>query len=307
MSTHTAAAREQAVRTAVAQARKDAARSLIPAVALPLLLLGGWEAAARTGVVDALLFPPPTRIVGRLAAMAADGELGEHVAATLGRLLPGYALGTLGGAAAGFAMGVSRTVRAALGPLFAALYCVPKTATLPLLLLVFGLTETPRVLSVAITVFFVMQINTLAGVRQIDPRMLQTARSYGASGLRLLRFVLLPGALPAMLTGLRTAIGLGVVVVVAVEFVASERGLGFLIWNSWTLFQPDRMYVGLLTVALLGAVLAAAVTVAERWLVPWRAVRPPLLARWRVLLRAGTSRPLKNVNPTAVTGIDPLP
>ncbi|MGW1077072.1 ABC transporter permease [Streptomyces sp. NPDC002537] len=288
MSTVVRTTREQAVRSAVVQARKDAVRYAVPAVTLPLLLLAGWEAAARTGLIDALLFPPPTRIVGRLTSMAADGELGEHVTATLGRLVPGYLLGALAGSVAGFAMGISRTVRAALGPLFAALYCVPKTATLPLLLLVFGLTETPKVLSVAITVFFVMQINTLAGVRQIDPRMLETARSYGASGPRLLRYVLLPGALPTMLTGLRTAIGLGFVVVVAVEMVASESGLGFLIWNSWTLFQPDRMYVGLLAVALLGAVLGAAVTLAERWLVPWRATRLPLFGRWRVLLRAST-------------------
>ncbi|MGW5121801.1 ABC transporter permease [Streptomyces noursei] len=291
MSAAVRATPEEAVRGALALARREAARSLIAAVVLPLSLLCMWEAAARTGLVDALLFPPPSHVVACLAAMAADGELGGHVAATLGRLLPGYALGTLSGAIAGFAMGISRTVRAALGPLFAALYCVPKTATLPLLLLIFGLNETPKVLSVAITVFFVMQINTLAGVRRVDPSVRDTARSYGASGLRLLWFVLLPGALPAILTGLRTAIGLGVVVVVAVEFVASESGLGFLIWNSWTLFQPDRMYVGLLAVALLGAALAAVVTLAERRLAPWTATRPPLLARWRVLLRAHGTRP----------------
>jgi ABC-type nitrate/sulfonate/bicarbonate transport system permease component len=226
-----------------------------------------------------------------LADLVTDGELGEHIAATLSRLLLGYLLGALTGALAGFAMGVSRTVRAAFGPLFAALYSVPKIATLPLLLLVFGLTETPKVLSVAITVFFVMQINTLAGVRQIDARVLETARSYGASGVRMLRFVLLPGALPAMLTGLRTAAGLGVMVVVAVEFVASESGLGFLIWNSWILFRPDRMFVGLATVAGLGATLSGLLALAERWLLPWRTTPFPLFAPWRALTRARTPRP----------------
>ncbi|MCC2274132.1 ABC transporter permease [Streptomyces sp. ET3-23] len=281
---------EEAVHRAVRGARRDAARAAVLGCAVPLLLLSGWEAAARTGVVDALLFPPPSRIAAQLAAMTADGELGGHLAATLGRLLPGYVLGALAGALTGFAMGVSVTLRAALGPLFAALYCLPKIATLPLLLLVFGLGETPKVLAVAITVFFVTQINTLAGVRRIDTRVLETARSYGASGPRLLRFVLLPGAAPAILTGLRTAVGLAVVVVVAVEFVASDNGLGFLIWNSWTLFRPDRMYVGLVTVAVLGAVLSAALAVAERWLLPWQAARPPLFAPWRTLLRARTPR-----------------
>ncbi|RLV10554.1 nitrate ABC transporter permease [Streptomyces griseocarneus] len=239
-------------------------------IAVPLSLLALWQIATAAGAIDPLLFPPPCTIAAALADMARSGELGTHVTATLGRLLPGYALGALTGTLAGFAMGVSRTMNALFSPLFAALYALPKIATLPLLLLVFGLGETPKVLSVAITVFFTLQINTLAGVQHIDPRTREAARSYGARGLRLLRFVLLPGALPGVLTGLRAAAGLGVVVVVAVEFVASERGLGYLIWNSWTLFQPERMYVGLTAVALLGGLFSAAVTLLARWATPWR-------------------------------------
>lgn len=259
-----------AVRALAVRARRAAWRHAALGLAVPALLLLAWQTAAQAGVVNTVLFPPPSRIAARTARLAATGELGAHTAATLGRLLPGYALGAVTGALAGFVMGASRTVRAAFGPLFAALYAVPKIATLPLLLLIFGLTETPKVLSVAVTVFFVLQINTAAGVRQIDPRLLESARAYGASGLRLLRFVLVPGALPGVLTGLRTAAGLSVVVVVAVEFVASDSGLGFLIWNSWTLFQPDRMYVGLVAVALLGALFSGAVSLAGRWAMPWR-------------------------------------
>lgn len=266
--THTGAAR-----ALEARARRTAWRHAALGLAVPLVLLAIWQAAAEAGAIDTLLFPAPTQIAGRMADLASSGELGTHTAATLQRLLPGYVLGAVTGALAGFVMGVSRTASAAFGPLFSALYAVPKIATLPLLLLIFGLTETPKVLSVAITVFFVLQINTAAGVRQIDPRLLESARSYGASGLRLLRFVLLPGALPGVLTGLRTAAGLGVVVVVAVEFVASDSGLGYLIWNSWTLFQPDRMYVGLVSVAVLGAVFSAVVSLAGRWAMPWRAER----------------------------------
>lgn len=242
-------------------------------ITVPLAVLTLWQIAAMTGLIDTLLFPSPCTIAAGMYRMACSGELGVHFAATLGRLLPGYALGALSGTLAGFAMGVSRTVNALLSPLFAALYALPKIATLPLLLLVFGLNETPKVLSVAITVFFALQINTLAGVRQIDPRTLEAARSYGAAGVRLLCFVLLPGALPGVLTGLRAAAGLGVVVVVAVEFVASDRGLGYLTWNSWTLFQPERMYVALISVALLGALCSGAVSLVARWATPWR--RPP--------------------------------
>ncbi|MFI9080834.1 ABC transporter permease [Streptomyces sioyaensis] len=252
---------------------------------MPLGLLLLWQATAELGVTDSLTFPPPSAIASQAGAMASSGELATHAGATLGRLLTGYVLGALAGALAGFAMGVSRIVNALLGPLFAALYALPKIATLPLMLLVFGLTETPKVLSVAVAVFFVLQINTLAGVRQIDRRTLESARSYGASGLRMLRFVLLPGACPGMVTGLRTAAGLGVVTVVAVEFVASESGLGYLIWNSWTLFQPERMYVGLVAVALLGALFSGAVSVVGRYAMPWKAATPrrgpaPPWRRW---------------------------
>ncbi|MGG2460722.1 ABC transporter permease [Streptomyces sp. RGM 3693] len=262
-----------AARAVAVRARRTAWWHAALGLAVPGVLLLGWQLAAMAGVIDTLLFPPPTRIAARCVALAASGELGRDTAATVGRLLPGYALGAVAGALAGFVMGVSRTAEAALGPLFSALYSVPKIAVLPLLLLLFGLSETPKILSVAITVFFVLQINTAAGVRQIDPRLLESARSYGASGLRLLRFVLLPGALPGVLTGLRTAAGLGVVVVVAVEFVASESGLGYLIWNAWTLFQPDRMYVGLVAVAVLGALFSGLVALLGRWAMPWQRSR----------------------------------
>ncbi|MFE0104636.1 ABC transporter permease [Streptomyces sp. NPDC059009] len=259
------------MRRAATRARRDAWRAIGLGLALPATLLLLWQAAAQGGAIDSLVFPPPTAIASQALAMAGDGELSTHVTATLGRLLPGYALGAGAGALAGLLMGVSRTVNCLLGPLFAALYALPKIATLPLLLLVFGLTETPKVLSVALAVFFVVQINSLAGVRQIDARTVEAARSYGASGLRMARFVLLPGACPGVVTGLRTAAGLGVVTVVAVEFVASDSGLGHLIWNSWTLFQPERMYVGLVCVAALGAAFSGAIHLVGRRAMPWRA------------------------------------
>jgi len=179
-------------------------------------------------------------------------------------------------------MGVWRPVRAALGPTFTALYALPKIAILPLLLLIFGLTETPKVLSVAISVFFVVQINTLAGIVQIDARILEAARAYRATGWKLFRHVLLPGATPSIITGLRVSAGMAVIVVTAVEFVASNDGLGYLIWNSWQLFQPATMFVGLITVSLIGALVTGLVIVLERALLPWRhAGGPQRLGRKR--------------------------
>jgi NitT/TauT family transport system permease protein len=202
--------------------------------------------------------------------MIVSGELWEHSLATILRLVVGFVMGAVSGILVGLLMGVWRPVKAALEPTFTALYALPKIAILPLLLLIFGLTETPKVLSVVISVFFVVQINTLSGIMQIDPRITEAARAYKATGWRLFRYVLLPAALPSIMTGLRVSAGMAVIVITAVEFVASNTGLGYLIWNSWQLFQPATMFVGLITVAIIGALVTGLVVLLERALLPWR-------------------------------------
>lgn len=245
-------------------------RDLILAIAFPVVLLAAWEIAARTGVLDARLFTPPSAIAVQGWKMIVSGELWVHTVATVLRLIVGFVVGAVAGILVGLVMGVWQPVKAALEPTFTALYALPKIAILPLLLLIFGLTETPKVLAVVISVFFVVQINTLAGIMQIDPRITEAARAYRASGWRLFRYVLLPAALPSIMTGLRVSAGMAVIVITAVEFVASNTGLGYLIWNSWQLFQPSTMFVGLITVALIGALVTGLVILLERALLPWR-------------------------------------
>lgn len=259
--------------------RRLAQRDVALSVLTPVVLLAIWEMAARLGWIDARLFSPPTKIIAQGAQMVTSGRLWGDLVPTVLRLMAGFIAGSLAGIAVGLLMGVSRVIRAALGPMFTALYALPKIAILPLLLLIFGLTETPKVLSVAISVFFVLQINTAAGVVQIDDRILEAARAYRATGWRLFRFVLLPGAMPSIFTGLQVAAGSGVIVITAVEFVASNQGLGFLIWNSWQLFMPAQMYVGLIVVSLLGALLTGAIILLERAVVPWRRANTPTRKR----------------------------
>jgi sulfonate transport system permease protein len=261
---------DEAVEREYRQHRRLQARDMALAVLTPVLLLVVWEVAALVGAIDARLFTPPSEILAQGWEMIVDGELWTHVGATVARLVAGFVLGAVAGIAVGLLMGVWRPLRAALGPTFTALYALPKIAILPLLLLIFGLTETPKVLSVAISVFFVVQINTLAGIVQIDGRILEAARAYRAAGWKLFRCVLLPAATPSIMTGLRVSAGMAVIVVTAVEFVASNNGLGYLIWNSWQLFQPETMFVGLITVSLIGALITGLVIVLERALLPWR-------------------------------------
>ncbi len=169
----------------------------------------------------------------------------------------------------GLALGVARPLAAALSPLFAALYAVPQIALLPLLLVIFGLGETPKIITVAAVTFFVVELNTLGSVRRVPPELLEAGAAYGATGWRRFWHVLLPACAPGIFTGLRVAVALALVVVTATEFVAANSGLGYLVWNSWQLFEPADMYVGLVVIALLGVAATGLVMGVERIVVPW--------------------------------------
>ena len=238
-------------------------------IGTPIALLALWQLAAHLNWVNPRIFTPPSSIAVAAGQLISAGTLQGDLAATLARLLVGYAIGAAGGVCVGLILGLVRPLRAALSPLFTALYAVPQIALLPLLLVIFGVGETPKVLTVVAVTFFVLEINTLAAVRNFDPRLVEAGRAYGATGVKLFRHVLFPGTLPQIFTGLRVSIALGLVVITATEFVASNNGLGFLVWNSWQLFQPDQMYVGLVTIALLGVVLTATISLLERLALPW--------------------------------------
>ena len=253
--------------------RRRSRTDLALSVATPVLLVGLWQLAADQHWIDPRIFTPPSQIAVAAGQLISAGTLLSDLGYTLARLLVGYAVGAAGGIVVGLLLGIVRPLRAALSPLFTALYAVPQIALLPLLLVIFGIGETPKVLTVVAVTFFVLEINALAAVRNLAPRLLEAGRAYGASGAKLFRHVLLPGALPQIFTGLRVSIALGLVVVTATEFVASNNGLGFLVWNSWNLFQPDQMYVGLVTIALVGVALTAIIGTIERVALPWMSHR----------------------------------
>jgi NitT/TauT family transport system permease protein len=152
----------------------------------------------------------------------------------------------------------------------AAIYPLPKVAIFPLILLIFGLGETSKIVTVAIAVFFQVLFPTVLGVTGIPRIYLDAGRNFGARGLDLYLKVALPGALPAILSGCRVALGVALIVIVSVEFVGSNSGVGYLIWNSWQLFNVNRMFVGLMTAAVLGYLAALLLDSLEKRLVPWR-------------------------------------
>lgn len=244
-------------------------RDRILAIVTPIALLALWELAARAGWIDLRYFPAPTEIIAKGVELARTGMLTDHVLITLWRLFLGLLIGGVPAIAIGLAMGLYRPLRAMLDPLIAATYPIPRSALLPLIILVFGLGEASKIFMVALGAFYPIVINTAVGVATIPRIYLDVAHNYGAKGLRLFRTVALPGALPMIMTGVRLGVGLALIMIVIAEMFGAEEGLGFLLWNSWQVFAIETMYVGLLTIGILGYLINLITVEAERRLVPW--------------------------------------
>jgi NitT/TauT family transport system permease protein len=267
------AARRVRVRTGA----RTAGRSLlagpvaeqIVALLAPLLLLLIWEALSRAGLLDRRFFPAPSSIVGTFVSLA-EGPLMGHIGISLMRAAVGFVIGAVPAILLGVLMGLVPIVRAALQPIVGALFAIPKVAILPLIMLVFGLGEQSKWAIIAITVFFQVVISTTAGVANIDRIYLDVGRNFGAGRLATLWTIALPGALPVIFAGIRLGWGVSLLLLVTAEMVAAKSGLGFLIWQSWQTLSIEAMYVGLITVAVLGMISFWLLDVLEGWLIPWR-------------------------------------
>ncbi|MCB0108626.1 MAG: ABC transporter permease subunit, partial [Caldilineaceae bacterium] len=152
-----------------------------------------------------------------------------------------------------------------------AAYVLPKIAIFPIMMLLFAdpFGEGPKVAVVAISAFFLVAINTMVGVRDIDPVLIQAARNYGAKGWQLFYHVIIPGALPVIFAGLRLALGTALIVIVAIEFVRAKKGVGFMTYYYWEILSTEKMYAGLVVVMVLGVLLTYGLQWVEKRVMPW--------------------------------------
>lgn len=241
--------------------------------ASPVVLLLVWEICARMGWIDTRFFPAPSRIFSQFVVLAENGQLWVHLAASMQRLFWGFLFGGIPALILGVSMGLSRPLRMMVEPLISATYPVPKSAILPLVLLIFGLGESSKVVMVGIGIFFPIVINAMAGVLEIQKIHFDVSHNFGASRWQVFRTVALPGAMPLILTGVRLGIGMGLVLISIAEMVGSKSGLGFMMWNAWEILSVETMYVGLLVIAILGIVFSQAISELERYIVPWKQAR----------------------------------
>ncbi len=242
--------------------------SFIPFV-IPVFVLAVWELAVRTGAVKPLFFPPPSLILQTFVRMIGSGELQRDLFPTLGRIFMGFAIGAVPGLILGLSMGWSPKIRLVLDPIISALYPVPKIAILPLIMLVLGIGEISKLTVIGIGSFFLISINSMAGVRNIDKIYFEVAENNGASKLQVFTCVVLPGSLPMIFAGIRLALGMSLLLVVAVEFNTANEGLGVMIWLAWETLRTEILYVGVIICAILGLIFNVVLKRVEKCLIPW--------------------------------------
>jgi ABC-type nitrate/sulfonate/bicarbonate transport system permease component len=238
--------------------------------AVPVALLALWEIASRLAVVSPRYFPAPTTIAWVLADRFVEGDLGAQSLVTLARLACAFALAAVPGVLLGLLMGIARPVRAAIEPYIAFIFPVPKITLLPFLLIILGVGEPAFVLTGATSAFFQIVISTLGGVQTLDPRLLEAGRNYGAHGARLFWKVILPAALPSIFTGLRLGLGLALVSLVAVEFIAAKSGLGHLVYRHWQMLSTPEMYAAFVLVGALGLALTRGLRALQARILTWQ-------------------------------------
>lgn len=236
----------------------------------PLLLLSIWEFLARSGAIDARFWPPPSSLWSTAVDLILDGSLLTNVRVSLARILIGFTLGAVPAVLLGLLMGLSWPVRVALMPITAAIYAVPKIAIVPLILLIFGVGEAGKYVIVALSIFFLVLLNTMAGVLAIDRSFQDVARNFGATPVAMFLTVALPGALPSIFTGLRLGLGFALIVIVGTEFIAAREGIGRFIYDSYQILAISKMFIGLIVTGLMGWLLTLAVDLVERMVIPWK-------------------------------------
>jgi ABC-type nitrate/sulfonate/bicarbonate transport system permease component len=238
------------------------------------VFLGVWSLAAGIVVVfqlfNPIFLPGPWLVLGSLADLAAKGQLWIHVRATLERVAVGFATGAGLGVALGLAAGQVRVVRDVVEPVVEMLRPIPPLAVLPLFIVWVGIGEPSKVGFITYATFFPIFLTTVTGVRQIDPLLLRAARSLGAGGLRLFVRVILPAALPDILTGLRLGVALAFFVIVISEFIGAEHGLGYLINDGRNFFLVPQMLGAAVVLGLLGYAGNGLVRLLERRLTRWQ-------------------------------------
>ncbi|SCF45492.1 NitT/TauT family transport system permease protein [Micromonospora matsumotoense] len=235
-----------------------------------LALAAIWETAPRAGLVDRVFLPPLSEVLVAWWALLTSGQLADHVGASLTRSLTGLGLAVLAAIPLGLLIGWYRPLAELLSPLLEVFRNTAALALLPVFVLILGLGETSKIALVVYACSWPILLNTIAGVKGVDPLLVRSARSMGLNHLRLFQKVILPAAVPTVFTGIRLAGAYSILVLVAAEMVGAKAGLGYLINYAQYNFAIPDMYAGIITISAIGLVVNQLLVVVERRFSTWR-------------------------------------
>lgn len=261
------------ITAAISWRQRHGRKAVIVAARLGLLAVAiiCWQLMAGH-LISVLFVSKPTLVWHQLVVWSDAGTLWTNSWVTIREILIGYAVGAAAGVLVGFGLSSLRALSSVLDPFIMALYAVPKVALAPLFIVWFGIGLQMKVILAATTVFFLVFINTAAGIKQVDIALVDAVRLMGGSRRQLIRKVVLPASMSGVLTGLRVAIPYALIGAVIGELVASNQGLGYLINESASTLDTAGVFAALVTLTVIAAILNAMVNVLGRWTDRWRPV-----------------------------------
>jgi ABC-type nitrate/sulfonate/bicarbonate transport system permease component len=236
-----------------------------------IIFLAAWELLVRWRGIAPIFLPAPSSIAGFLWRMIADGTMEYHLAVTLLRIFTGFLVAAVTGIALGLLMGMSRIVSRVADIWIAALYPLPKISLIPLLIIWLGTGEAYRIVISAVTAFFPIVISTYSGIRQADRGLIKAARDLGANGRQIQFKVVIPAAMPSILSGLQLGMGVTIILIVAAEMIggSSRSGMGYLLISSGQVMETEKVFASLVVLAIMGAVVMKLQQWIDRRVAPW--------------------------------------
>jgi sulfonate transport system permease protein len=236
----------------------------------PVVIVLLWQAGSSTGLIDPDTLASPLAVVGSAWELILDGTLPGAIWVSVQRVLYGFLIGAVAGLGLALLAGLSRLAEDALDPPLQMLRTLPHFGLIPLFILWMGIGELPKITLIAMGVLFPLYLNTYAGIRSVDRRLVEAAQTFGLSRTSMVRNVILPGALPQALTGLRLSLGVAWLSLIVAETLAADAGLGWMINDAREFLQTDVIVVGLAVYSLLGLATDALVRMLERKALAWR-------------------------------------
>jgi ABC-type nitrate/sulfonate/bicarbonate transport system permease component len=234
------------------------------------VILALWELGSRTGVITPLTLPAPSQALAALGELVRTGQLWLHLEASISRLLIGWFAGALLGILVGLAIGLFSLARAGLVPLVAAIFPIPKIALLPLFIVWFGIGEESKVATILFGTFFPTVISTYGGVDNVDRSLIRMGQSFGLKWLSIVYKIIVPGALPAILSGMRISASIAIILLVAAEMIGAEYGIGAFVNQAGNLMATDQLVAGVAILSVFGLTVSWLIGRAERYLLRWR-------------------------------------